>query len=55
LFLSGSIQRSDHVRPTVEEEEKMILVTGKARDKLVESLKEQGENPAIRVYIAGSG
>lgn len=33
----------------------MIRVSEKARDKLVESLKDQGENPAVRVYIAGSG
>lgn len=33
----------------------MIEVTDKAREKLLESLKEHGENPSVRVYIAGSG
>lgn len=33
----------------------MIEVTDKAREKLLESLKEHGDNPCVRVYIAGSG
>jgi Fe-S cluster assembly iron-binding protein IscA len=33
----------------------MINVTEKAVEKIQEALKEKGENPAIRVYIAGSG
>lgn len=33
----------------------MIEVTDKAREKLLESLKAHGENPSVRVYIAGSG
>lgn len=33
----------------------MIRVSERAAEKLVDSLKGQGENPAVRVYIAGSG
>jgi Fe-S cluster assembly iron-binding protein IscA len=33
----------------------MIEMSDKAREKLLESLKQHGENPAVRVYIAGSG
>lgn len=33
----------------------MIEITDLAREKLLESLKDQGENPAVRVYVAGSG
>lgn len=33
----------------------MIQITDKAREQLVESLKEHGENPAVRIYVAGSG
>jgi hypothetical protein len=37
------------------QEDRMIRVSEKAKDKLVDSLKDQGENPSVRVYIAGSG
>ena len=33
----------------------MIQITQSAREKLLESLQGQGDNPAVRVYIAGSG
>ncbi len=33
----------------------MIRVTEQARGKLLESLKEHGDRPAVRVYVAGSG
>ena len=33
----------------------MIQVSEKARDKLIESLKDQGQNPSVRIYVAGSG
>ena len=33
----------------------MIELTDLAREKLLESLKQHGENPCVRVYIAGSG
>ena len=33
----------------------MIELTETARDKLLESVKEHGENPAVRIYVAGSG
>ena len=36
-------------------EARMIEITQQAREKLLESLKGHGENPAVRVYIAGSG
>ena len=33
----------------------MLEVTEVAREKVLESVKQYGENPAVRVYIAGSG
>jgi len=33
----------------------MITVTDKALEKIQEALKEKGDNPAVRVYIAGIG
>lgn len=33
----------------------MIQLTETARKKLLEALKEQPTNPAVRLYIAGSG
>lgn len=33
----------------------MIEITDKAREKLLESVKEHGANPAVRIYVAGSG
>lgn len=33
----------------------MIEITELARQKLMESLQDQGDNPAVRVYVAGSG
>jgi Fe-S cluster assembly iron-binding protein IscA len=33
----------------------MIEITEKAREKLLESVKEHGANPAVRIYVAGSG
>lgn len=33
----------------------MIQITDHAKEKLLESVKDQGENPAVRIYVAGSG
>lgn len=33
----------------------MISITESAREKLLESLKEHGDNPGLRLYVAGSG
>lgn len=33
----------------------MIEITETAREKLLESVRGQGESPAVRVYVAGSG
>jgi Fe-S cluster assembly iron-binding protein IscA len=33
----------------------MIEITEKAREKLLESVKEHGTDPAVRIYVAGSG
>lgn len=33
----------------------MIDLTDLAREKLLESVRGHGDNPAVRVYIAGSG
>ena len=33
----------------------MITVTDTAKEKIGEALKEKGDNPAVRVYIAGIG
>lgn len=33
----------------------MIEITEKAREKILESVKEHGPNPAVRIYVAGSG
>jgi len=33
----------------------MIQISEAATEKLKEALKEHGENPAVRVYVAGSG
>jgi len=33
----------------------MIEITDKAREMLLESVRDQGENPAERIYVAGSG
>ncbi len=36
-------------------EQKMITVTEKAVEMIQDALKEKGDNPAVRVYIAGMG
>lgn len=33
----------------------MIQITDVAKEKLLESLKGQEVNPAVRIYIAGTG
>lgn len=33
----------------------MITVTDAAKEKIQEALKDKGENPTLRVYIAGVG
>ncbi len=33
----------------------MIHITEGARTKLLESVKDEGAEPAVRIYIAGSG
>ena len=33
----------------------MIEVTDMAQEKIGEAVKDKGENPAIRVYVAGVG
>ncbi len=33
----------------------MIQITESAKEKLLESLKGQQENPAVRIYVAGNG
>lgn len=42
-------------RRTDQKEPLMISISEMAREKLLETLKEHGENPALRVYVAGSG
>jgi Fe-S cluster assembly iron-binding protein IscA len=43
------------VKKNAREEREMIQVTETATEKLREALKEHGQNPAVRVYVAGSG
>jgi Fe-S cluster assembly iron-binding protein IscA len=33
----------------------MITVSDTAKEKIQEALKDKGENPAVRVYVAGIG
>lgn len=33
----------------------MVQISETAKEKLIEALKEHGENPAVRLYVAGSG
>lgn len=33
----------------------MITVTDLAKEKIQDALKDKGENPSVRVYIAGAG
>ena len=33
----------------------MITVTDPAKDAIKDALKDKGENPTIRIYIAGMG
>ncbi len=33
----------------------MIEITDVAKEKLLESLRDQEVNPGVRIYIAGSG
>ena len=33
----------------------MITVTDLAKEKIQDALKDKGDNPAIRLYIAGIG
>lgn len=33
----------------------MIHITEEARVKLLESVKDEGEEPTVRIYVAGSG
>jgi hypothetical protein len=46
-----SAEWQDHLN----KEQPMIEITESAREMLLESLKGQEANPAVRVYVAGSG